>query len=220
MEKLKEHILSRFESVKNYSKEELLSALFIPDTGAKNILRVIADSLLDYLIGKDYIETYENSNIQIKTVMVESNNKIKESMSFSLFRYSEFQTIDWEDSDCYKTFSEKEFMFFIFHRDEKNNEVRLNRIVFWKMNDLDLAECKRVWSETRKRILEAPKPDNQTQIIDLDFPAKKESPVMHVRPHARNKNDTLPLPNGGLMTKRSFWLNNTYIAEIIKERED
>ena len=47
--------------------------------------------------------------------------------------------------------------------------------------------------------------------------------VCHVRPHGRNAKDTNPLPvkdkltNATEYTKQCFWLNNSYIKEIISE---
>jgi len=44
-----------------------------------------------------------------------------------------------------------------------------------------------------------------------------ESSVAHVRPHARNAKDTELTPQGEQLVKKSFWLNQKYIAKIIAE---
>lgn len=44
-----------------------------------------------------------------------------------------------------------------------------------------------------------------------------ESRVAHVRPHGRNSNDKLPLPDGRMMTKQCFWLNGSYIAQQVSK---
>ena len=36
-------------------------------------------------------------------------------------------------------------------------------------------------------------------------------------PKGRDGSDKVILPNGQTITKQCFWLNNTYIAEIISE---
>ena len=51
--------------------------------------------------------------------------------------------------------------------------------------------------------------------IANNLPKQSESRVAHVRPHGRDSRDTLPLPDGRVMTKQCFWLNNTYIAQQI-----
>ena len=46
---------------------------------------------------------------------------------------------------------------------------------------------------------------------------------IHVRPHARDKHDTYPLPTEDAVTrekrytKHSFWLNKSYISDVISE---
>lgn len=50
-----------------------------------------------------------------------------------------------------------------------------------------------------------------------NLPKASGSRVAHVRPHGRDSTDTAPLPTGGSMTKQCFWLNNSYVAEQIKE---
>jgi hypothetical protein len=53
--------------------------------------------------------------------------------------------------------------------------------------------------------------------VTNDLPKQAENPVAHVRPHGRNAADKLPLPDGRMMTKQCFWLNNSYVANQIKE---
>ena len=57
------------------------------------------------------------------------------------------------------------------------------------------------------------------------FPASSESPYVHVRPHAQNRDDALPLPVADKLTglmrypKHSFWLNRSYVLKIISREE-
>ena len=41
---------------------------------------------------------------------------------------------------------------------------------------------------------------------------------MHVRPHAKNREDTYDLPDGRKLTKQSFWINKNYISTILQSR--
>ena len=56
-----------------------------------------------------------------------------------------------------------------------------------------------------------------------NFPGMHDNGVCHVRPHGRNAKDTNLLPvkdkltNATEYTKQCFWLNNSYIKEIISE---
>ena len=54
-----------------------------------------------------------------------------------------------------------------------------------------------------------------------NFIALKEHPVMHIRPRAKNRVDTFPLPVKDALTgmqeytKQCFWLNKDYILSIL-----
>jgi len=54
-----------------------------------------------------------------------------------------------------------------------------------------------------------------------NFPNKKFSSVSHVRPHAKDAQDTYPLPvkdnltKANEYTKHCFWLNNRYVRDEI-----
>ena len=51
--------------------------------------------------------------------------------------------------------------------------------------------------------------------VSNNLPKQPESNVAHVRPHAKDGLDKSPLPNGRMMTKQRFWLNNSYIEKQI-----
>ena len=56
------------------------------------------------------------------------------------------------------------------------------------------------------------------------FPKKTENRISHVRPHARNKDDTYDLPIADKLTglskytKHCFWLNAAYVKNEIYEK--
>ena len=41
--------------------------------------------------------------------------------------------------------------------------------------------------------------------------------IIHVRPHARDANDTYPTPHWWKATKKCFWFNQKYIKEQIEK---
>jgi DNA mismatch repair protein MutH len=62
-------------------------------------------------------------------------------------------------------------------------------------------------------------------IVYNNFPKSSESYLTHVRPHARNREDTYPLPiidkvsKKSEFTKQCFWLNSSYVERIYKKNE-
>ena len=62
------------------------------------------------------------------------------------------------------------------------------KAMFWNVPEKDLnTEIKRVWENTIKKIK-----NNEYD----NLPKTSESPILHVRPHGRNKKDVYPTPNG------------------------
>ena len=92
------------------------------------------------------------------------------------------------------------------------------RVKLWNIPNRDLEEVRRVWERTVQAIREGVVLEQTSRGVANNLPKQSESAVAHVRPHGRDGNDRLPLPDGRMMTKQCFWLNNTYIAEQIKEK--
>jgi len=103
------------------------------------------------------------------------------------------------------------------------------KIVIWSMpQEVIDNEVKIVWEETKdvlnsgkivKRIIIN---KNEKKQFLTNFPHSTENKIIHIRPHAKNAEDTLVLPipdklTGKLeYTKQCFWLDRRYILKIIK----
>lgn len=154
------------------------------------------------------IEEFEKAGITMKSVRLEADRDyVKESMSFPAFRYTEVAEQDWEESDWYEALNSR-FLFTVFRKsadgDPKN--TRLVKIFFWTMPNEDKLLAEALWRDTKEKII--------TDRYD-DFITSKNNPICHVRPHANDHNDVLPTPQGGVLTKKSFWLNNDYILDVV-----
>lgn len=202
---------------------EELSGLFNLNAKVKNINQSIISKMFG-LNGKiENTDEFKKANIKLKTVRVTKNNRIVESMSFPAFKYTEIIRQKWENTDIYEKFSTTKFMFAIF-KEDKNNKYYFSHIIFWNMpmSILD-NEIKKVWLKT----VEIVKTGNIVKGIkangtrETNFPKMKDNKYCHVRPHARDTKDTYPLPvrdkltNEKEYTKHCFWLNNTYILDIL-----
>jgi DNA mismatch repair protein MutH len=205
---LEDYIINQFNPYIGNSLGELIELLELNDKrNSKSITHIVASKIVNREI-KDLRKTeeFQKANIQVKAIRISLNGKIKESMSFPSFKYTEIVKENWEDSELRLMFLEKRYLFIVFQ--EMNDKgLVLQRVLFWNIpsNDLE-THIKGAWEETVKRILGG-KADQ--------LPQKKENPVCHVRPHAQNKNDTYPTPYGTNEVKKSFWLNNDYILEQI-----
>jgi hypothetical protein len=105
-------------------------------------------------------------------------------------------------------------MFVIFHQ-RADNQFVFNRVMFWNIPNEDLEQVRIVWEKTVQTIREGVRLIPTSRGISNNLPKQSENAVAHVRPHGKDASDTLPLPDGRMMTKQCFWLNNTYIKQQI-----
>ena len=84
-------------------------------------------------------EEFVKANVVVKTIRVENNNKIKEHMSFPIFRFKELVEEDWENSTFGNYLRETRFLFVVYKFDE-NGELRL--CAQFKYAHEDFMKCK------------------------------------------------------------------------------
>ncbi|SCW34435.1 hypothetical protein SAMN02910456_00617 [Ruminococcaceae bacterium YRB3002] len=218
---LNEDIDSFLEQYKD-SDVDYLYSVFDVNPDAKNRLSV----LINKMIWESDLEPLKKVGLSddycIKTIKLDKYGKLKESMSFPVFKYCELADEEWETSTLHKMFSDTVFVFVVFKNEGK--ELFLNRIKIWKMpqNVLD-GGVKDAWSKMKECICSG------TIVKYIDdhgkyftyFPSSTENQYVHVRPHAQNRDDTYPLPVPDKLTglvkypKHSFWLNRAYVLKII-----
>ena len=110
----------------------------------------------------------------------------------------------------------------MFYQFEKG-VLSLKSVKFWNMPYSDILEAKKVWEKTVNTIKLGRIVRDVTDlgVRKTYFPKKSDNRICHVRAHAKDKEDTFPLPYkdklSGLeeYTKHCFWLNNTYIRDSI-----
>ena len=135
----------------------------------------------------------------------------RESVPFPAFDFIRLSTeTSWEDSEFYTYLAPAKFMFVIFQETDAGDYV-FSRVLFWNMPDTDLDEVRKVWERTVNVIRQGVQLIPTSKGMSNNLPKASENPVCHVRPHARDARDQLPLPDGRLMTKQCFWLSSNYI---------
>ena len=156
------------------------------------------------------IAEFEKAEIAIKTIRLDANGSLKESMSFPNVRYKEIvQETDWENSALYELFTQR-FLFVVFRKPPQKNDklVKLEKVMFWSMPVKDLEYGEKLWLDTKTKVANA----------DYDhFTGHGDNPVCHIRPKARNAADTTEGPQGFMVKKKCYWLNNDYVLKQIKQ---
>lgn len=160
------------------------------------------------------ITEFDRAGISLKTILIDEDGRPPESMSFPIFRYMGLGSIieeNWDgdqDDDMpeiKRLFEETRFLFAVYKKDKE--ATRFIKVLFWSMPKDDIEDFVRpVWSQTSIAIQEGSLPD---------LPQSSFNRVCHVRPHARNREDTLPTPHNGNQVKKCFWLDRRYIQSQI-----
>jgi len=146
----------------------------------------------------------EKAGVELKTIRVNKDWMPAEAMSFPAFKYMDIVDEDWEESSFFGKIEQK-FLFVIF-REDGNGDLRLEKVNYWNMPYLDREEARRIWEDTKRRVA----------IDASNLPRSTESRVAHVRPKAKNSQDTIPTPQGTMLVKKCFWLNRSYIGDVVK----
>lgn len=203
---LEQYIISKLQPYYNQDIEFLKHKFNIPyQASNKSFTYLLAKGMLEVVNEK--IEEFEKANIKIKAIRLRPDGMPKESMSFPTFKYTEIVKEDWLDSELYETFSTTRYLFMIYQYLDENTLI-LKKAMFWNVPEKDLnTEIKRVWEDTVKKIR-----NNEYD----NLPKISESPILHVRPHARNAKDTYPTLDGKKAIKKCFWLNANYIKQQIE----
>jgi|1048.fasta_scaffold10235_2 DNA mismatch repair protein MutH len=185
---------------------------------AKNFYANLTKAILGVELEKE-IEEFRKAEITVKTVRLKENDLPKEDISFPNFKYEELVQEDWENA-AFKEILEHKFLFVFFQFND--GHLFLKKVKLWNMPYSDLLEAEKVWLETKTLVSSG----NIVKRVAggvryTHFPNKAFNKVAHVRPHARNANDTSPLPMRDKLTKANeytkhcFWLNNTYVRDEI-----
>ena len=184
----------------------------------------IASKLIDPSIGNvNLSEEFKKAGLQLKTIRIEDDGSIKESMSFENIDYQEvFDNDTWTDSRLYEIFSGR-FLFVIFKPDggeityinRRGDKVHertygLDRAFFWTMPQEDLLVAEEYWENIRQCVV-------RNHIAPKYFFKISDHKHFHVRPKARLAIDLAVNPNGGYARKYCYWFNNEYIQKIERE---
>lgn len=168
----------------------------------------------------DNIEEFKKSGIIVKTIRLNKKGKIKEHMSFPAFSFQDLAQETWENSEIRDYFESKKFLFIVFKEiDDSIQEYSFLGSFIWGMDDRTInGELYDAWNKTVSLL------NDGLEIIDTgtrrmtNLPGSKFNHVVHVRTHAKNREDIDYLPDGRVLTKHCFWLDKEFILTIIDKQ--
>ena len=178
------------------------------DPTAKNIVSVVSRALLGSE-GRRDVEAFERLGVTLRTIRVDPHTLLPhEDVSFRHFDPRELAAQEWESSDLLPLVSSLYFMVFVAEPDRSVLDARLLGGFFWRPDTDELDTMGREWEALRRAFAES-RPEEKPQATETE--------ILHVRPHGRNKRDTLPLPSGRPYVKSSFWLNRRFVGRLVEE---
>lgn len=209
-----EYLIEKVSPYFGKTQGELKAILGVEST-AKNLNELLLAKMLGINGKISNSEEFKKANIVPKTIRIQKNGTIKESMSFPKFDFIELsQEESWEESELYNCLAPTKFLFVIYQENEQGKLI-FDRVKFWNIPSADLEEVRCVWLRTVQTIRDGVQLYETARGTGNNLPKSTESTVAHVRPHGRNSLDKAPLPDGRMMTKQCFWLNNGYIIQQI-----
>lgn len=209
----------RFAPYVGLGYSEICKKLDINPITAKSKYFVIANAIAsNKKIGNvNLSEEFVKSGLTMKTIRINKNGKIKESMSFENIDYQEVYDCDeWTDSRLYELFTSR-FMFVIFKETDNllslpngktESEYKLDKVAFWTMPQADLNVAMQYWENIRQCV-------KDDHISPEYFWGIKDNRDFHVRPKATLAKDMVDTPNGTKAKKYCYWFNAKYVKNII-----
>lgn len=216
-----QRLVSKYEK---YTVKELLNMYQI-NVKAKNRLSILTTHLLENHCPPGIESIRGNEDFLFKTIKLDAAGHLKESISLPPFKYEDLYSENWETSTLRYYFYDKTFAFTVFRGDD--DVSHLQKIVIWSMPEHVLEKgVREAWQQVHDCICQGKivsHVDEKGHFCTL-FPASSQNPYVHVRPHAKNRQDTYPLPVPDQVTgmveypKHSFWINRRYVLQIISDK--
>lgn len=195
-------VIKKFNPYIGLTVSEIINKLQIQRPTAKNSLNIISKSILG--VSNKKIEEFEKADVLMKTIKLEKSGSLKESMSFSQIQYKEIIEEEWDESYWHNTLT-KRFFFIVFKKDNQN-ELTLNKVLFWTMPQKDLEVSKLFWEDTKRKIA--------ANNFD-DFIKISDKKICHIRPKGKDSLDLMETITGSKEKKKCYWLNSSYIKTQI-----
>lgn len=151
-ESFEDYVIHKIEQYRDNTVHELCDKFQIPykDKKPKNLEAMLTYRMLG--IKGNHAEEFEKANIVIKTIRINKNNRIKENMSFPIFKFKELIEEEWDDSTFGNYLRETKFLFVVYKYDD-NDELRLKGCQFWNIPYDNLEkQVKVVWEKTKQLI--------------------------------------------------------------------
>ena len=192
--------------------EDVGAELAAPPSDAKSYSAAVVRRIFGAKDFRTRIVEFEEMGLTPRITRVRDDLMPYEALSFPAFRYRPLLEETWEDSDL---LARIEYMLLVpVHGPTKTTpqkDCTLGTPVFWRPSAEELDLIRREWEIYRVEIRE--------KRADRLTPASRTTAI-HVRPHARDARDTDDAPGIGPLVKKSFWLNQPFVRDILRRESE
>lgn len=166
-------------------------------------------------LSKEFIK---NSNF--RSIRRSFNGTIKEAIPLNNINFETIVEENFQDSELHKRF-EDGFYFLVYQESKiKETPLILEYAFLWKPDSIFIENCVypfwlKVKGKTKNGIRIKQVKRGRMVVNKNNLPKTKDSLVLHVRPKAKNANDTTLLPDGRKITKQAYWINSKFLKNLI-----
>ena len=211
-EQFEARLLDRFLPFVGRTIEDVGAELAAPPSDAKSYSAAVVRRIFGAKDFRTRIVEFEEMGLTPRITRVRDDLMPYEALSFPAFRYRPLLEETWEDSDL---LARIEYMLLVpVHGPTKTTpqkDCTLGTPVFWRPSAEELDLIRREWEIYRVEIRE--------KRADRLTPASRTTAI-HVRPHARDARDTDDAPGIGPLVKKSFWLNQPFVRDILRRESE
>jgi DNA mismatch repair protein MutH len=178
--------------------------------GAKSLASGVTRAVLGSEGGRD-LEAFDRLGITVRTARAERTTlRPFESTSFPAIDFLEVVETPWDASPLQEQLNAVLFVIYVADRGQRPPAARLHTAFLWRPTDDEVDVMEREYEAFRTAIA--------TRTPDR-WPTARDTEILHVRPHGRDKGDRRPLPTGGDHVRSAFWLNQSYVRRLIQRSQ-
>jgi DNA mismatch repair protein MutH len=174
--------------------------------GAKGLTGAVARRMLGSSSPANEPPEYRRYGLLVRAVRVRPRDgRPWESASFPAVSYEDVVEEPWESSPLVEHL--RSILLVVFLDATKTvPSASLDRVHLWRPSEADIATMATEYAHFRRCIARS-RPE--------DAPSEEETEILHLRPHGRDGSDLVPLPDGRLFRRSSFWLNKSYLQRVL-----
>ena len=207
---------------------EVIAQLFDIDiSNGKGAVAALIKMMIGFKSVKSKIKEFEKLGILVKTIPINtSNNYPYEAVSFPKLVLKEFIEEEWGSSILSSYL--KKILFIPISREKRKGVDIKNRVLekafFWTPSIDELKVIQHEWLNYKRQAsskllikkvpINSKKGKGYKEVI-TNLSKESQTEIIHIRPHGQNSKDRDEDSYGTSVIKQSFWLNKSFMHQLI-----